>query len=138
MFDDLTAEMRLALVLRFLRRRSAATIATQLGIRPEATRRRIIAALAQVAQRIGFQVESSEPAQTDQVSAYIDDVVARRRPVRFEVLPEAWPPMIGAGHVQAAIAGNHLPAHEFVRTLDRRLEERAGRRFVTDLRIWSA
>ena len=138
LFEGLTAEMRLALVLRFLRRRSSATIATQLGIRPDASRRRIIAALAGVAQRIGFHVESSEPAQTDQVSAYIDDVVARRRPLRFEVLPEAWAPMIGAGHVQAAIAGNHLPAHEFVRTLERRLKDRAGRRFVTELRIWSA
>ena len=138
LFDGLTAEMRLALVLRFLRRRSPATIATQLSIRPEAARRRIIGALVRVAQRIGLQVESSQLAQTDQVSGYIDDVVARRRPVRFEVLPEAWPPMIGAGHVQAAIAGNHLPAHEFVRTLERRLKDRAGRRFVTELRIWSA
>ena len=138
LFDGLTAEMRLALVLRFVRRRSPATIATQLNIRPEAVRRRIIGALARVAQRIGLQVESSEPVQTDQVSGYIDDVVARRRPVRFEVLPEAWPPMIGAGHVQAAIAGNDLPAHEFVRTLEQRLEDRARRGFVTDLRIWSA
>ncbi|TMD33904.1 MAG: sigma-70 family RNA polymerase sigma factor [Chloroflexi bacterium] len=138
LFDGLTAEMRLALVLRFLRRRSPATIAPQLGIRPEAARRRIIAALGRVAQCTGLQVESSEPVQTDQVSGFIDDVVARRRPVRFEVLPEAWPPMIGAGHVQAAIAGNDLPTHEFVRTLERRLEDRAGRRFVTDLRIWSA
>src|SRR5712691_4750072 len=80
LFDGLTAEMRLALVLRFVRRRSPATIATQLNIRPEAVRRRIIGALARVAQRIGLRVESSESVQTDQVSGYIDDVVARRRP----------------------------------------------------------
>ncbi len=138
LFDGLTAEMRLLLVLRFLRRRAPEAIAAQLRIRPEEARRRILAALTRVAERIGFPPGSNEPRQVAQVSAYVEDVVARRRPVRFEVVPEAWPAMIAAGHIQAAIAGNDLPAKGFVRSLERRLEERVRRELVTRPRIWSA
>jgi hypothetical protein len=76
--------------------------------------------------------------EADQVSTYIDDLIARRRPLRFEVRRAAWPPMLGAGHVQAAIAGNDLPAQGFVRSLERRLSAGWTRRPVTDIRIWSA
>jgi hypothetical protein len=138
LFDGLTAEMRLLLVLRFLRRRSPEAIAAQLRIRPEAARRRMLAALASVAQRIGLPIRSSEFQQVAHLSAYVDDIVARRRPVRFDVDPEAWPVMIAAGHIQAAIAGNDLPAKGFIRSLERRLEEHANRGLVTRLRIWSA
>jgi hypothetical protein len=138
LFDGLTAEMRLLLVLRFLRRRSPEAIATQLRIRPEEARRRIIAALTAVAHRVGFPHGESESTQVSQVSAYIEDIVARRRPLRFEVAPETWPVIIAAGHVQAAIAGNALPAKEFIRSLERRIAECSRRRFVTRPRIWSA
>jgi len=138
LFDGLTAEMRLLLVLRFLRRRSPESIAAQLRVRPEAASRRIVAALARVAQRIGFPPGSSEPPQVAHVSAYVDDIVARRRPMRFEVVSEAWPAMIAAGHVQAAIAGNDLPAKGFIRSLERRFEERTDKGLVTRRRIWSA
>jgi hypothetical protein len=138
LFEGLTAEMRLLLVLRFLRRRSPEAIAAQLRIRPEAARRRILAALACVAERIGFPPRSSESPQVADVSAYVDDIVARRRPVRFEVDPEAWPAMVAAGHIQAAIAGNDLPGKGFIRSLEGRLEERSGRGVVTRPRIWSA
>ena len=138
LFDGLTAEMRLLLVLRFLRRRSPEAIAAQLRVSPDAARRRILAALAGVAQRIGLPPRSSDSPQVAQVSAYVDDIVARRRPVRFEVDPEAWPAMVAAGHVQAAIAGNDLPGKGFIRSLEGRLEERSGRRVVTRARIWSA
>jgi hypothetical protein len=138
LFEDLTAEMRLLLVLRFLRRRSPEAIAAQLRVRPEAARRRILAALAGVAQRIGLPPPSSESPQVSAVSAYVDDIVARRRPARFEVNPEAWPAMIAAGHIQAAIAGNDLPGKGFIRSLESRLEERSGRGVVTRPRIWSA
>jgi len=138
LFDDLTAEMRLLLVLRFLRRRSPATIAAQLHIRPEMARRRIIAALSLVAQRIGFYAASDEPPQADHLSAYIDDLIQRKRPLRYEALSEAWPPMVGASHLQAAIAGNSLPVQEFVRSLEKRLLKSPERRHVTDLRIWPA
>jgi len=138
LFDGLTAEMRLLLVLRFLRQRSPEAIAAQLRIRPEDTRRRILAALTRVAQRIGFPPGSSEFRQVAHVSAYVEDIVARRRPVRFEVVPEAWPVMIAAGRIQAAIAGNDLPAKGFIGSLERRLAERSERSLVTRPRIWSA
>jgi len=138
LFNGLTAEMRLLLVLRFLRRRSPAALAAQLRIHPEEARRRILAALTRVAQRIGFPPGSNEPQQVAHVSAYVEDIVARRRPVRFEVNPEAWPVMIAAGHIQAAIAGNDLPATRFIRSLERRLAECSERGLVTRPRIWSA
>lgn len=138
LFDDLTAEMRLVLVLRFLRGRSADRIAAQFGIRSETARQRIVTALGAVARRIGFPVESSLPPQVNRVSNYVDDVVARRRPVRFRVQTSAWPALIAAGHMHAAIAGNDLPATGFVRSLQGRLVEHSERRLVTHLRIWSA
>jgi hypothetical protein len=138
LFHGLTTEMRLLLVLRFLRRRSAEAIAAQFHIRHEAARRRILAALSCVAQRIGLPAGSSDCAQIAPVSAYVDDIVARRRPLRFGAAPEAWTMMVAAGHIQAAIAGNDLPVKGFVRSLERRLEEPSRRRLVTRLRIWSA
>jgi len=138
LFDSLTAEMRLLLVLRFLRRRSPEAIAAQLRIRPEEARRRLLAALTRVAERIGFPPGSSESRQLAEVSAYVEDIVARRRPVRFEVVPEAWPLMIAAAHMQAAIAGNDLPAKGFIRSLERQLAECSEKRLVTRQRIWSA
>jgi hypothetical protein len=138
LFHGLTAEMRLLLVLRFLRRRSPEAIAAQFRIRPDEARRRILAALARVGQRIGFPPGSNQCPQVAHVSAYVDDIVARRRPIRFEVGPEAWPMMVAAGHIQAAIAGNDLPVKGFIRSLERRLEHRSGRRLVTRPRIWSA
>jgi hypothetical protein len=138
LFDGLTAEMRLLLGLRFVRRRSPPAIAAQLRISPEAARRNIIDALALVAHHIGLPAASGGPLEADQVSTYIDDLIARRRPLRFEVRRAAWPPMLGAGHVQAAIAGNDLPAQGFVRSLERRLSAGWTRRPVTDIRIWSA
>jgi hypothetical protein len=137
--DGLTAEMRLLVVLRFLRRRSPEAIGGQLRIRPEDARRRILAALARVAQRIGLAPgPSGVLPQGSQVSDYVEDVVARRRPVRFEVDPEAWPVMVAAGHVQAAIAGNDLPVKGFIRSLERQLDERVETGFVTGSRIWCA
>ena len=126
----LTAEMRLVLVLRFLRRRSPEVIAAQLRIRPDEARRGILAALTRVTWRIGFPPGPSDFRQVAQVSAYVEDILARKRPVRFEAAPESWPLMIAAGHLQAAIAGNDLPAKGFIRSLERLL--------VTRPRIWSA
>lgn len=137
LFAGLTAEMRLALVLRFLRRRPLERIAAQLGIRPETARQRIAVALGGVARRIGLRVDPIMATQVDRVSNYIDEMVANRRPVRFEVLPQAWPTMIGACHVHAAIVGNDLPAQGFVRSLERRLGQCSERRLVTHLRISS-
>jgi hypothetical protein len=137
-FHGLTAEMRLSLVLRFLRRRSPDAIAAQLRIGPDEARRRILAALARVAQRIGFSPASGDCPQGAYLSAYVDDIIARRRPVRFEVVPEAWAVIVAAGHIQAAIAGNDLPDKGFIRSLEWRLEERYRNGLVTRPRIWSA
>jgi DNA-directed RNA polymerase specialized sigma24 family protein len=137
-FQGLTAEMRLFLVLRFLRRRSPEAIAAQLRIGADEARRRILAALAGVAERIGFSRASGDCPQVAYLSAYVDDIVGRRRPVRFEVVPEAWPVIVAAGHVQAAIAGNDLPDKVFIRSLERRLEERCQKGLVTRPRIWTA
>lgn len=125
LFEGLSAEMRLVLVLRFLRKRNLHAIATQLRVRRDLARGRMIAALTRVAEQLGFQAESHESDQADHVSAYVDDIVRRRAPVRFDVLPEAWPPVLGANQIQAAIAGNSLPEHRFVRSLQERLFSRA-------------
>jgi len=137
-FRGLTAEARLFLVLRFLRRRSPDAIAAQLRIGPHEVRRRILAALGRVAQRIGLSPASGECHQVAQLSAYVDGIIGRRRPLRFEVAPEAWPVIVAAGHIQAAIAGNDLPDKGFIRSLERRLEERHRKGLVTRPRIWTA
>lgn len=130
LFESLDAQMRLVLVLRFLRRRSLASIAAQLDMRPDTARRLMIEALAAVARSFGVEGDSGGGVQAGHVSAYVDDIVNRRKPIRFEVLPEALPALLGATNVQASIAGNALPEARFVRSLERRL--------VTTFRIWSA
>jgi hypothetical protein len=116
--EGLAAETRLVLVLRFLRRRSAAQIAAQLGVSQMAARSRLLSALAGVARNIGLQQAGPGDIQPAEVSSFVDDIVARRRPTRFDLAPEAWPSMIAACHLQAAIPGNILPSRAFVRELE--------------------
>ena len=115
--DGLTAEMRLVLVLRFLRRRSSAEIAAQLGVSHRETRTQLLNALARVAGNIGLHLVRPGDAQPAEVSCFVDDLVARRRPTRFDLGPEAWPPVVAACHIQAAIPGNNLPSRAFVTQL---------------------
>ena len=129
----LTAEMNLVLVRRFVRRQPVATIANRLGVSVRQADRRIFDALTQVAERILFSGLSRIPPEHDQVSAFVSDLVAMKRPVRFEARPATWPMMVAACHVQAAIAGNELPTQRFVQSM-----ETSPRRFVTELRISSA
>ena len=117
----LTAEEHHILMLRFVRRQSTAAIAGQLGLPVATTAQRMLDGLTKVTAQIGFQPCPEGAAAVEDVSDFIDDLVARRRPVRFDVNPEAWPVLIAACHVQAAIAGNDLPGQRFVRALDRRL-----------------
>lgn len=133
LFTDLTAETHLTLVLRFVRRRPVATIANQLGLSVQEADRRVFVALRQVAERIGYKMSSTDERNLGDVSDFITDLVARRRPVRFEAGSGTWPAMIAACYIEAAIAGNDLPSQLFVRSL-----ESSTRRFVTELRIWSA
>jgi hypothetical protein len=116
--EGLAAETRLVLVLRFLRRRSAAQVAAQLGVSQMAARSRLLSALASVARNIGLQQAGPDDIQPAEVSSFVDDIVARRRPTRFDLAPEAWPSMIAACHLQAAIPGNILPSRAFVRELE--------------------
>ena len=116
--DGLTAEMRLVLVLRFLRRRSAADIAAQLGVGNQAARSGVLDALAGVANNIGLRSVRPGDTQPAEVSGFVDEIVARRRPTRFDLAPEAWAAVVAACHIQAAIPGNNLPSRAFVRELE--------------------
>lgn len=116
--DGLTAEMRLVLVLRFLRRRSVSGIAAQLDVSPRTARSQLLSALTGVANNLGLRPVGPGEAQPAEVSAFVDDIVGRRRPTRFDLAPEAWPSMIAACHVEAAIPGNTLPSRAFVRELE--------------------
>jgi hypothetical protein len=116
--DRLTADQRLAIVLRFLRRRAPSSIAKQLGLTAAASGSLLCRALFEVAVRLGLDPELTDRAQVDRVAAFVTDLVARRRPLRFEAGPGAWAALLAATHLQAAIAGNDLPRVRFVRSLD--------------------
>jgi hypothetical protein len=138
LYDGLSAEMRLLIVLRFLRGRSLSAISAQLGIQPAAAKVHLYEALSLVAERIGLGARPCNPTQVDQVAAFVDDLVGKRRPLRFEVAPQAWAALLAATHIQAAVAGNNLPRARFVRSLEGRFMAGHARRHVTHLRIWSA
>jgi hypothetical protein len=138
LFEGLSPEMRLVLVLRFMRKRSLAAIAAQLGMRQAVARSTMIAALTRIAERIGLERTPPEIAQHERVTAFVDDLIVGSPPQRFVVEPAAWSALVGATHVQAAIAGNDLPERRFVRMIERRLRTVEERRRVTHLRSWSA
>ena len=139
--DGLSAEMRLVIVLRFLRRRAPSAIAAQLGVPAKTANSVLYTALSMVAERIGLDADHDNHAQADQVATYVDDLVAKHRPLRFEADPAAWAALLAASYLQAAIAGNDLPATRFVRSLEESFAANRhswGRRHVTHLRIWTA
>jgi hypothetical protein len=138
LFSGLSAEMRLLLVLRFLRKRSLAGIAGQLGMRQDVAGSTMITALTHIANRIGLPPEPAGIAQEERVIAFVDDLIAGAQPLRFDVDPRAWPALVGATHVQAAIAGNDLPERRFVGMIERGLRSAGERRRVTTIRSWSA
>ncbi len=136
--DRLTADQRLVIVLRFLRGRTLPSIANQLGVAAGASASMLFRALCGVAARLGLDAEPTDPSQVNQVAAFVGDLVARRRPIRFEAAPGAWAALLAATHIQAAIAGNDLPRVRFVRSLETLAG--ASRDFprVTSSRIWTA
>jgi hypothetical protein len=136
--DGLTAEMRLVIVLRFLRRRTLSAIAAQVGARPGTANVHLYTALSKVAERVGLRANPGEAAQADQVAAFVDDLIGKQRPLRFEASPAAWAALLAATHIQAAVAGNNLPRVRFVRSLEESFGTGGTRRHVTDLRIWTA
>lgn len=135
--DGLSAEMRLLIILRFLRRRPLASVATQLGLPLGTANVYLFRALAAVAERIGIE-PVADVTQADQVAAFVEDLVARHRPLRFDAMPAAWCALLAAAHLQAAVAGNNLPRMRFVRSLEETLRTGGIRRRVTHLRIWTA
>jgi DNA-directed RNA polymerase specialized sigma24 family protein len=140
--EGLSAEMRLVIVLRFLRKRTLSAIAAQLGVPAKTADVLLHTALSRVAAGMGLDAaEQSDHAQAGQVAAFVDDVVGRRRPMRFEAAPSVWAALLAATHLQAAVAGNDLPAARFVRSQEESFEAHRitrSRRYVTNLRIWSA
>jgi hypothetical protein len=138
LYDGLSAEMRLLIVLRFLRGRPLSAIASQLGIAQGAAKLHLFEALSTVAARIGLDASPCPPTQVDEAAAFVDDLVARRRPLRFEAAPPAWAAMLAATHIQAAVAGNNLPRPRFVRALEGAVRAGQAGGHVTHPRIWSA
>ena len=136
--EGLSAEMRLVIVLRFLRRRSLSAIAAQLGVPPGSANVHLFTALSGVAEQMGLVASPGQANQADQVAAFVDGLVGRNTPPRFEAAPAAWAAMLAATHVQAAVAGNNLPRARFVRSLEETLKTGGSRRHVTHLRIWTA
>src|SRR6202165_918480 len=139
--EDLSAEMRLVIVLRFLRKRQMSAIAVQLGVPQSTANDHLYTALSRVAERIGLDAMAGHQAQAGLVAGFVDAVVGKRRPLRFEVAPPAWPALVAATHLHAAVAGNDLPRPQFVRVLRESFQAgdtRRPRRHVTHLRIWSA
>ncbi|HKB34134.1 MAG TPA: sigma factor-like helix-turn-helix DNA-binding protein [Candidatus Dormibacteraeota bacterium] len=140
--EGLSAEMRLVIVLRFLRKRNMSAIATQLGVPARTANSLLLTALSGVAERMGLDsAASGAQAQAGQVAAFVADLIGWRRPLRFEATPSAWAALLAATHLQAAVAGNNLPTARFVRSLEESFEAHrmtTSRRHVTNLRIWSA
>ena len=141
--EGLSAELRLVIVLRFLRKRTMSAIAAQLGVPPRTASALLHTALSDVAD--GMSLDEADPgdqAQVAQVAAFVDDLIGWRQPLRFEAGPSAWLALLAATHLQAAIAGNDLPSAQFVRSLEQSFEAAEpmtrARRHVTNLRIWSA
>ncbi len=140
--EGFSAEMRLVIVLRFVRKRSLSAIAAQLGAPTKYADVLLHTALSKVAEGMGVNAaDSCDRAQAGRVAAFVDDLIGRRRPTRFEAAPSAWAALLAATHLQAAVAGNDLPAARFVRLLEESFEAHritTSRRHVTNLRIWSA
>jgi DNA-directed RNA polymerase specialized sigma24 family protein len=139
----LSAELRLVIVLRFLRKRTMSAIAAQLGVPPRSANALLYTALSNVADGMGLDGAAlGDQPQAGQIAAFVDDLIGRRRPLRFEVAPSAWMALLAATHLQAAIAGNDLPSARFVRSLEQSFEAsqriNRARSHVTNLRIWSA
>jgi hypothetical protein len=136
--DSLTAVRHLVIVLRFLRRRSLSSIATQFGAAAGQSADMLYRALSDVALRLGLDADPSDHAQANHVASFVADLVARRRPLRFEAGQGAWAALVAATHLQAAIAGNDLPRVGFVRSLEVIADSNRYTRHVTPSRIWTA
>lgn len=117
LLDPLPGELRLVMVLRFLRRRTVNQIATQLDVSPAAAAILIFTALGGIGTEMGFGPALDDTSQAREAATFVDHLVTRRRPPRFEATPAAFQVLLAASFVHAAIAGNDLPQPRFVTSL---------------------
>jgi DNA-directed RNA polymerase specialized sigma24 family protein len=118
LLDPLPGELRLVTVLRFLRRRTVNQIAAQLDTSPPGAAILIFKALAGIGAEMGFGAARDDISQAGDVATFVDNLVTRRRPLRFEATPTSFQALLAATCVHAAIAGNDLPRARFVRSLE--------------------
>ena len=118
LLDPLPGELRLVTVLRFLRRRTVGQIAAQLGVGQRAAAILIFKALEDIGAEMGFGPAVDDPSQATEVATFVDHLVARRRPPRFEATAATFQALLAATCVHAAIAGNDLPRTRFMRSLE--------------------
>jgi len=121
MLDALPQDMRLVIVLRFLRRRTLGQVATQLGLPSQAAAILLFRALTVIAIELGFELAGEDTVQAPLLANFVDHLVARRQPGRFEATPATFNALLAATHVHACIAGNDLPQARFVRSLEQAL-----------------
>lgn len=118
LLDPLPGELRLVTVLRFLRRRSVGQIAAQLGVGPSEAAILIFTALGMIGVEMGFGPALDDTSQAREVATFVDHLVSRRRPQRFDAKAAALQALLAATWVHASIAGNDLPRTRFVRWLE--------------------
>jgi len=118
LLDPLPGDMRLVTVLRFLRRRSMGHVAAQLGFTSEAAAVLLFQALTMIAVELGFEQAAEDTAQASLLADFVEQLVTRRRPGRFEAASATFSAMLAATHVHSCIAGNDLPQARFVRSLE--------------------
>jgi len=118
LLDPLPGELRLVTVLRFLRGRTVSQIAAQLDTSPQAAAILTFRALAEIGAEMGFGPVRDDISQAGEVATFVDHLVTRRRPLRFEATPTSFQAVLAATCVHAAIAGNDLPRARFVRSLE--------------------
>ena len=95
-------------------------------------------ALSLIAIDLGLNSDPIAPADTAAVATFADDLIRRRRPLRFAVTTSVWPALVAACHLQSAITGNDLPAPRFLKNQMQSATGDGWRWRVTAPRIWSA
>jgi len=118
LLDPLPGDLRLVIVLRFLRRRSVGQIAAQLGVGPPEAAILIFTALGMIGVEMGLGPSLDDTSQAREVETFVEHLVSRRRPQRFEANAATFQALLAATCVHASIAGNDLPRARFVRSLE--------------------
>ncbi len=141
-FNDLVSsldgELHRVVVLRVLRHIANSSVAAQLQIAPAKAEMILVRALLKIAVKLGLPGGALEPHQVASVATFAEDLIRKRRPLRFEASSGAWAALVAACHLQASITGNDLPAARYTSHQRHVALGQRVRRRVTALRIWSA